>query len=158
MTKIKIEKAKEMAAAVGLSAEFIEHEQSGKTTDDAVAALGIPASSILKTLILHSSGDEVFFGVIILGDDRLDFKKVAKLASVKKLRLASPEQIEKLTGFQLGGVPPLAVTFCTKGFIDEKVLQKDVVVGAGGDEHCGMRFVPRDLTRAIDIEVASIAS
>ena len=85
--------------------------------------------------------------------------KRPRLEKVERESLAIvPEQVEKLTGFQLGGVPPLAVASCTKAFMDEKVVKKDLVVGAGGDEHCGMRFAPQDLLSVLAIDVVTISS
>ena len=39
-----------MAHQAGIAADFLPHSQSGKTTADAVQALGIDAANILKTL------------------------------------------------------------------------------------------------------------
>jgi len=152
-----IERTKQLALHVGLSAEFIHHQQSGKTTEDAVVALGIDAGSIIKTLILHASKEDLFIAAVILGSDRLSCHMLASLAGVKSLRFASPEQIEKLTGFELGGVPPLAVKYCNRAFVDSLVVRKDSVVGAGGDDHCGMKFSPEDLLTRLPITVANIS-
>jgi Cys-tRNA(Pro) deacylase len=157
MGNIRIEKAKTMAYQVGLKSDFIMHEKSGKTTEDAVSALGVAADNIIKTLILFASKENKYVGTIILGTDKVDQKKVAKLSKVKKLRFSSPDQIEKLTGFVIGGVPPLAIKFCDECYIDNKVLEKEFVIGAGGDEHCGIKFSPTEFKEKVKIAVSSIS-
>lgn len=157
MSTQSIERARSMAQETGLAADFLFHAQSGKTTDNAVQALGIDAANILKTLILHANREGIFVAGIILGTDRLDQKKLASLSGVKKLHFASPEQIRTLTGFEIGGVPPLAVSFCSRAFIDQKVLERDFVIGAGGDDHCGMRFCPKEFVRKVHIDIGDIS-
>lgn len=152
MNKHNVERAKKMANDFSLDAEFIIHDETGKTTEDAEKALGISSENILKTLILYASKKDKYVGVIILGSDRLNIKKIAKISNSKKLRFASNEQIEKLTGFSIGGVPPLAINFCSQKYIDNKVCGKEFVIGAGGDEFCGMKFVPKQFLEKIQIE------
>ena len=152
LNKHSIERAKKMAREINLDAEFIIHDETGKTTEDAEKALGISSENILKTLILYASKEEKYVGVIILGSDRLNIKHVAKISNSKKLRFATNEQIEKLTGFSIGGVPPIAINFCSQKYIDNKVCEKEFVIGAGGDEFCGMKIVPKQLIEKISIE------
>ena len=156
METIRIEKAKEMVSHLGIKAEFFIHEQSGKTTEQAATANGLSPDNILKTLILFAPKENQFIGVIILGTDKIDSKKVAQLAGVKKLSFATPSQIETLTGFMIGGVPPIAVTKCTLAIMDSKVAGKEIVVGAGGDEHCGMKFSPEHFKKKLSLRVEDI--
>lgn len=157
MSKESVDRARLMAQRAGLVVDFLPHSQSGKTTEKAALALGTDAANILKTLILYESEEGIFVAGIILGTNRLALKKLALLSGTKKLRFASPEQILALTGFEIGGVPPLAVSCCSRAFIDQKVLEKDFAIGAGGDDHCGMRFSPKEFAQKMRIVVADIS-
>lgn len=157
MTNIKVELAKKIVDDLDLYAEFIMHEKTGRTTVEAEKALGVSADHILKTLILYASKENKFIGAIILGTDKIDTKKIAKIAKVKKLRFANNDQISNITGFDIGGVPPFAVKNCNDYYIDADVLKKDFVIGAGGDEHFGMKFSPKDLADKIKIKVDKIS-
>lgn len=157
MENSQIEKAKNMVKEIDLDAEFIMHEKSGKTTEEAAVALGVTSDNILKTLILYASNEDKYIGTIILGNNRLDFDKVAELSNVKIVRFAQPDQIEKLTGFKIGGVPPIAVKLCNESFIDEKVVRKSFVIGAGGDEHFGLKFNPSELQEKLNLKVSNIS-
>lgn len=153
-----IDRAKRLASCVGLRAQFMMHEQSGKTTSQASAALETASENIIKTLVLHAPREDVFIACIILGSDRLDVRRVAELVGVKKLRFATPQQIESVTQFRIGGVPPVAVSSCDRRIIDRNVLRRALVTGAGGDEYCGMRFSPGDLAASMSLELADISA
>lgn len=158
MNKTGIERAKELADEYGIDAEFIVHEQTGRTTEDAGKALGISVNDILKTLILYDSRNDRYIGVIILGSDRLDFKKLARISDSRKLRFASDEQIEKLTSFAIGGIPPIGIKFCSNSYMDRNVYEKAFVIGAGGDEFCGMQFNPKQLLDKLDVELVEVTT
>jgi prolyl-tRNA editing enzyme YbaK/EbsC (Cys-tRNA(Pro) deacylase) len=152
-----VARARALATSLGLDGEFIHHCQSGRTTEDAQSALNIPASDILKTLILISEIDGRSVGVILLGSDRLSFKEVEHQSKLKKLRFASPDEIKVITSFAIGGVPPMAVSHCAFRFIDRKVLDRPIVVGAGGNEFCGYRVAPGQLCQKLNLQVAALA-
>ena len=153
----QISKAKQLVQDINLDAEFIYHEKSGKTTEDAEIALGIDSSNIIKTLILYDSKNLMYVGAIILGDCKLDVKKLIAISGAKKLSFASDTQISELTGFQIGGVPPLAIRDCGKRYIDNRVLKREFVIGAGGNEFCGLKFSPKEFISKCDIEIGDVA-
>ena len=157
MNNALIEKTKELVERIGLKGEFIIHDESGKTSGEAASALGVPPDKILKTLIMFAPKERKFIGTLLLGTDRLNINKLTNLMQVRKLQFASPDQIKELTGFIIGGVPPVAVLSCDDACIDENVLKKDFVVGAGGDEHCGFKVNPNELVKKLKLKVASIS-
>ncbi|MBV6419572.1 MAG: Proline--tRNA ligase [Ignavibacteriaceae bacterium] len=139
-----------------LVCEFIYHERSGKSTSDAVNALGIDRDMILKTLILYAKKEKIYIGTIIPGNERLNMDKVKTLTLVKNLRFAKNVEIERVTGFSIGGIPPFSVLQCTYSFIDSNVIKKNFVVGAGGSEYCGIKFNPLEFQKIIKISVADL--
>lgn len=151
-----ISNAKSLVEKININAKFIPHDQSGKSTDNAVSALGVSADTIIKTLILYDSKKLLYIGVIILGTDTLDTKKITILSDSKKLSFANEFQIRELTGFKIGGVPPMAVMFCSKAFIDLNVISKDRVIGAGGSEFCGLEFSPKEFITKLSIVVDNV--
>lgn len=157
MSTLSIEKAKELAANLDIKADFFIHAASGKTTEQASVALGISPEDILKILVLHAPIENKYIGVIILGSEKLSIKKLTQLSHVKKLLFANVEQVEKLTGFVIGGVPATAIQDRDERFMDAKVVEKQLIVGAGGDDHCGMRFSPKELAVKLNLTIDDVA-
>lgn len=155
-TEQQISRTKDLANQLQLNVDFIFHEESGKTTTDAERALGVSADKIIKTLVLYDSKKLNYIGVIISGDSKLDTKKLKEISGAKKLSFASNDQIKELTGFEIGGVPPFAVQFCNKCYIDSHLIDKEILIGAGGSEYCGMKFSPKELISKLSIFVENI--
>ena len=95
-----------------------------------------------------------YLGVVIDGDQRIDFDKVRECARTggkfksNKFSFARPDEIKVALGFDIGGVPPFA--FYMSGiaaFVDSGVMRKDHVVGAGGNEFSGIRFSPKEFSK-----------
>jgi len=153
----QIERAKQDAISLGLIVRFIRHSESGRSTADAEKALGVPAECIIKSLIMFSPSTAEYFGFIISGSSRLNIKKACRQSGVPKLKFASPEQVEALTGFRIGGVPPTSLRFCKLVLIDSRVFTRESAIGAGGDEHCGMEFSPAELAKSIGARTVDIS-
>lgn len=71
-------------------------------------ALGVPPVELYKTLVVIHPTDKPLL-VMIPGPSQLDLKKLAKGVGVKKLKMATHEEAEELTGLQVGGISALAV-------------------------------------------------
>jgi prolyl-tRNA editing enzyme YbaK/EbsC (Cys-tRNA(Pro) deacylase) len=149
-------RAREIAESYGFLCDVFYHEHTGRTTEDAEHALGIGAEGIIKSLLLVSKKGE-YVAAIVRGSDRLDFKRLEQLCGYKKLRMAKPDDISRVLGFEIGGIPP--VVFREKGiltYVDTGVVGMDEVVGAGGSPHHGMRFNPRQLVDILQYTAADI--
>ena len=132
---------------------LIEHDKSGKTSELAADAIGEKRGNIVKSMLLKNDKSE-YLGIVIDGDQRIDFKRVQECAKASgrfgsdKFGLARPNEVKAALGFGIGGVPPFA--FYMSGIpaiVDSGVMGKDHVVGAAGDEFSGIRFSPKEFAK-----------
>jgi prolyl-tRNA editing enzyme YbaK/EbsC (Cys-tRNA(Pro) deacylase) len=88
--------------------------------------------SIVKSLIFLADGAPLL--VLVSGDHRADVKRLrAKLGlSKNRLRIAQPAEVLALTGFEVGGVPPLGHRLPLRTLIDRALGRFDVVWAAAG--------------------------
>ncbi len=84
------ELTRKMMGELGFKGEIIPHKDSGRTSQDAAKALGVPIKRIIKSLLFRSK-DGKFVGAILLGTSKVDVRKLEKLSGLKKLRLAREE-------------------------------------------------------------------
>jgi Cys-tRNA(Pro)/Cys-tRNA(Cys) deacylase len=131
------------AVARGIACEVIPHAESGKTTDEAAAALGVKASAVIKTLVLVTG--KGFAVAVIAGNERLDFKAVARQLGCKKIRMAGPSEVKSFTGHDVGGVPPIIFAERCPVLVSESLLARNVCVGSAGDDRHGLKLNPREL-------------
>lgn len=113
--------------------EVVKLEVPVRTVREAARAVGVGEDKIIKTIVVNCGGE--FRAYILRGTKRLDVKSL-------DCRLATPEEVLSVTGYPVGGVPPV---LGIPVFIDEELLSEDYVYGGGGDDHSLLKFRPRDL-------------
>ncbi len=142
MTDDGVVRARALLRAAGIEAEVIEHPGvDGSRSEDAARALGVGVGDVIKCLILLSRKGEPV-AAVVGGDRRLDVKALEAVSGLKKLSMAPAAEIERLTGFKAGGVPPVAVLGKMPGFIDAALLGKPFVIGSAGSSHAGLKVSP----------------
>ena len=116
---------KDLIRSVG--GEIIELDVDVKTVSQASKATGLPPDHIIKSLVFIGEREAAL--VIVSGDKRVNLDKLARF--IGKCRLATPREALMLTGFEVGGMPPIGVPLRT--IVDSNLVDKEYVVGGGGD-------------------------
>lgn len=128
---------------LGIGHKILEHPAS-KSIDDVVSSLGLTRSDSAATLVMKA-GDE-FVSIIRRDDCRLDNKKIKKLLNTNNLRIATDEEFIKITGLEVG-----AMTYYNAGiskvFIDQKILEKEYIVGGSGSFNYSISYFTGDLNK-----------
>ncbi len=109
-----------------LDGELINVGKPVKTVEQAVKATDSKPKQIIKSLLFISEEGPIL--VIVDGESKVDLNKLAKIFG--KVRLATPEEVERITGFKVGAIPPVGVE--VKTIMDPKVLENEFVIGGGG--------------------------
>ena len=80
---------------------------------------------------------KVFVACVVLATTRLDVnKRVRKLMGVSKASFASAEEMEVLTGMEVGGVTPFSLPEGLQLYVDSRIMELDwVILGGGGRDH-----------------------
>ncbi len=128
---------------LNIKGEIIEHPDVNGTHSEVIAeALNIPLDHIIKCMILKSKRGNII-AAIILGDQRLDMKKIEQISHMKKFSLASEKVVKESTGYPIGGVSPIAVINKMPVFVDKKVIKKEFVLGSAGTPYHGLKVDPK---------------
>ncbi|UCH69974.1 MAG: hypothetical protein JSV29_07015, partial [Candidatus Bathyarchaeota archaeon] len=88
----------------GITYETTEHEPV-YTSEQAAKVRGVELKTGVKALVLKTEEGSFVMG-LIAADKKIDLKKLAKIARTKKLQLASPQEVLKITGCEVGSVHP----------------------------------------------------
>ena len=140
-----------------IEARLIAPQSPMPTVPLAAAALGVPEAKIVKTIVFEGKKDGSHVAVaIVTGDVRVDRARVAEVLNLPTLKLASPPTVLRVTGFEVGGVPPIAHTTAVPVVVDTRVLEHDIVYGGGGDEEHMLEIAPRDIVRHTNAIVADV--
>ncbi|CAM4041216.1 Cys-tRNA(Pro) deacylase [Vreelandella rituensis] len=98
---------------------------------EAAQKLGVLPERVFKTLVVKLDGKVLAIGVVPV-TAQLGMKRIAKAAGAKKAAMAEPDEVERATGYVLGGVSPLGQKKRLATFIDTSAqAQASIYVSAG---------------------------
>ena len=135
----------------GIQIRVVEFAESTRTAAEAAAVVGVGVAQIAKSLIFLAGESAVL--VIASGINRVSEQKLAARFD-RPVRRADAETVRHVTGFAVGGVPPVGHTSPLHVLIDRDLLQCPEV--AAGTPHHNFAIAPSDLVRASAGEVADV--
>lgn len=94
--------------------------------------LHISMDRIVKTILFMDGSAEPLLAVC-RGDKRVDQASLARRLGLDRLRLATAEEVLRITGYRVGSMPPVALRSIVRTVVDQG-LPLDAVVYAGGGE------------------------
>ncbi len=153
MAHPNVERVRVTLEAQGVQAEVVELADSTRTATEAAAAIGTTVAQIAKSLVFLADGAPIL--VIASGVNRVDTRKVGAHVGAK-LTQASADDVKRLTGFPIGGVPPLAHATPPRVFLDRDLMQYAVIWAAAGTPHAVFRTTPDELVRVTGAEVIDV--
>jgi len=115
-----------------------EHEPV-KTSEEAAKVRGVALSTGAKALVMF--GDDKPMMIVLSGDKKIDMKAFKTLFSVRDLRMATPEEVEKVSGVQIGAVPPFGHIFSIPLYLDASLRVNETIFFNPGrhDKTIGMK-------------------
>jgi prolyl-tRNA editing enzyme YbaK/EbsC (Cys-tRNA(Pro) deacylase) len=139
-----VERVQRVLESLGAMGHAVELSQSTRTSAEAAAAIGTTVAQIAKS-ILFTHGDEGIL-VIASGVNRVSEEKVAQLLG-GPIAKADAAAVRRLTGYPIGGVPPLGHPSPLTIFIDEDLVPHDEVWAAAGTPNAIFPTTPEELVR-----------
>jgi len=143
------------ATAAGLATQVREMPASTRTAADAAKACGCDVAQIVKSLVFRGAATGTPYLLLVSGANRVDEQAVAATLGEALVR-PDAAYVRDVTGFAIGGIPPLGHATALSTYIDTDLLVFDVVWAAAGTPNCVMRLDPQALkhaTAAIEVAV-----
>jgi prolyl-tRNA editing enzyme YbaK/EbsC (Cys-tRNA(Pro) deacylase) len=146
----------EAILGAGIPLHVREFPGGTRTSRDAAQAIGCEIGQIAKSIIFRceKSGDAVL--VIASGPNRVDTAKLERETGKGPLRMMAPGDVMSLTGFEVGGVPPVGHRTELTKLIDRDLLQHDVLWAAAGTPSSVLSIRPADLVRITSGRIADV--
>ena len=117
---------------LGLDVRVRTFDVPTSTAEEAAAAIGCPLGAIVKSLCFVVDGHPVL--ALAAGDRRVDTKALRRIFGVskRKVKIADPDTVYRLTGFAVGGVPPLGHAEPLQTVVDSSLSRFETVYAAAG--------------------------
>lgn len=143
--------------ALGLTSAPTVFEQSTATADEAAAAVGCEPGQIVKTLLFMADGRPTM--VLMAGDRQADTAALAEILGVgrKRLKMATPEEVREVTGYEVGGVAPVGWVKPADVVIDDSLRRFRQVWAAAGAPNAVFAAGVEELAKAVGGQWATIA-
>jgi Cys-tRNA(Pro) deacylase len=139
---------KELLDRNGVTYETTEHTPV-YTSEQAAEVRGVELKTGVKALVLKTEEGSFIMG-LIAADKKIDLKKLAKIAGTKKLRLASPQEVLKITGCEVGSVHPFGNLCRLPTYLDRSTLENNMVNFNAGLHTVSIHMKAKDLIKAIN--------
>jgi prolyl-tRNA editing enzyme YbaK/EbsC (Cys-tRNA(Pro) deacylase) len=147
------ERVRAALRALGSSAKVIQVPDSTRTAVEAAAALCTQVDQIVKSLMFLASERPLL--VLVSGSRRVSLDKVRAIVGTNVTR-ADAEAVKRLTGYAIGGVPPVAHQTPSRVLMDPHLLDFDVVWAAAGTPHAVFGIQPAELARVASAEIIDV--
>jgi prolyl-tRNA editing enzyme YbaK/EbsC (Cys-tRNA(Pro) deacylase) len=129
-----IQRVLDAALRKGVTLEVTQFAESTHTAAQAASALGAELGQIVKSIVfVVPSGDGMEpLLCLVPGPSRVDLARLAAVAGESDVRRATAREAHDLTGFSIGGIPPIGHTRPVRVIMDPDLGRYPVVWAAAG--------------------------
>jgi prolyl-tRNA editing enzyme YbaK/EbsC (Cys-tRNA(Pro) deacylase) len=149
------QKVQDALNALGYSFTVIEADTHTRTAQQAADFAGCELGQIVKSLIFKGQTSAKPILVLTSGANRVDEKRIAVYAR-EAIGRADPDFVRAVTGFAIGGVPPLGHIQPIETYLDEDLMQYTTIWAAAGTPNAIFELTPRALREMTGGKVAAV--
>jgi prolyl-tRNA editing enzyme YbaK/EbsC (Cys-tRNA(Pro) deacylase) len=149
------QKVDDALRTLGYHFNIIEHGESTRTAQEAAERAGCELGQIVKSLIFKGkvSGKPIL--VLTSGANRVDEKRISEYAG-EAIGRADADFVRAVTGFAIGGVPPVGHIQKMETYLDEDFLQYETIWAAAGNPNAIFELPTQALHAMTDAKVIRI--
>ncbi len=149
--------AQKIQDILGSAYQVIESEVPTKTAQQAADMVNCELGQIVKSLIFKGSVSGKPILVLTSGVNRVDENLIASYAN-EPIGRAEPEFVREVTGFAIGGIPPVGHTQKLETYLDEDLMKHAEIWAAAGTPNALFKLTPanlKNLTKGLVIKITS---
>lgn len=122
---------------------------------EAADKLGVDPARVFKTLVVTLDSRQLVVGIVPV-TSLLNLKRMAKVSGAKKATMADPAEVQRATGYVLGGVSPLGQKKRLPTVIDSTAETFATVLVSAGRRGVDIELAPGDLIALLGARYADI--
>ncbi len=127
--------------ALGFDFIVIESDAVTRTAQEAADAAGCSLGQIVKSLVFKGSVSGRPILVLTSGKNRVNEKLMGGYAG-EPIARANPDFVRSVTGFAIGGIPPIALSQPIDAYLDEDLLEYPTIWAAAGTPNAIFELTP----------------
>lgn len=137
--------------------EYSHDESSESYGLEAAEKMGVAEDRVFKTLVVALDNNDLVVGILPVSS-LLSMKLIAKVLGAKKAVMADKADVERSTGYVLGGVSPLGQKKRLKTVIDSSAKNYSTIYVSAGRRGLEIELAPDDLIKLTSGLLAKIIS
>ena len=149
------QKVQDALRALGFDLTVIEHSESTRTAQEAAERVGVTLGQIVKSLIFKGKTSSKPILVLTSGANRVNEKRIKEYAG-EKIERADADFVRAVTGYAIGGVPPIAHLQPMETYLDVDLMQYDIIWAAAGTPKAVFELTPDDLEKMTKGKVVGV--
>ena len=149
------QKIQNLLNSLGYDYTVIEHAESTRTAQEAADRAGCELGQIVKSLIFcgKTSGKPIL--VLTSGANRVDEKRISGYAG-ETISRADADFVRTVTGFAIGGVPPIGHAEKMETYLDEDFLSYQTIWAAAGTPNAIFELKTEDLQKMTNGKIVQV--
>jgi prolyl-tRNA editing enzyme YbaK/EbsC (Cys-tRNA(Pro) deacylase) len=149
------QKIQDLLTSLGYSYTVIEHAETTRTAMDAAERAGCELGQIVKSLIFKGqvSGKPIL--VLTSGTNRVNEMRIREYAR-EKIWKADADFVKTVTGYAIGGVPPIGHIQKMETYLDQDFLQYETIWAAAGTPNAIFELKSADLQKMTDGKIVMV--
>lgn len=155
-----VQRVVDAAGRKGVTLRVVLLEATSHTAEDAARALGVDVGQIVKSLVFVAPREEAGHEPVIClvaGVNRVDVARLAAVVGEPGIRRATAREARDLTGFAIGGIPPVGHPRAVRAVMDPDLGRYPEVWAAAGTDRAVFPVAPAALRVLTNAVVAPIA-
>jgi Cys-tRNA(Pro) deacylase len=121
---------REFLETQGVETQIHSFTDSTENAFLAAQALGVLQGQIVKSVVFLADAEPLL--VLMSGDMNVHSSKLKKLRGARKVKMADPDTVLAVTGYKVGGVPPVAHRQAIPTYLDESLKRFSDIYPAAG--------------------------
>jgi prolyl-tRNA editing enzyme YbaK/EbsC (Cys-tRNA(Pro) deacylase) len=149
------QKVQDTLTSLGYDCKVQESETTTRTAADAAAHIGCTVEQIVKSLIFKGLTSSKPILVLTSGANRVAEDLISGYAG-EPIGRADPDFVRTITGFAIGGVPPLGHLQTMETYLDEDLMQYATIWAAAGTPNAVFELTPAMLKAMTQARVVRV--
>ena len=141
---------------LGLPGEIHRLTDSTRTAPEAATAVGCELGAIVKSLVMRGVDSGAPVLALVSGDNRADVALI-EAAVDEPVERPDATYVREVTGYAIGGIPPVGHPEPVRTVMDEDLYRFDTVWAAAGHPHAVFPIAPAELAKAAGARVLPLA-
>jgi len=145
-----------------IDAEIVFLAEMTPTVEAAAEAVGVQPPQIVKSVlfVVKEVGSPLRPQLVVTnGLSRVGYRPLAGYLGLsrRRVRMARAEEVQQMTGYEVGTVPPFGHISALPTVMDAEVERQDEVYAGGGAINALMRLTVSELQRVLQAEVVALS-